>query len=100
MEIIKEFMTNYGMEMIYECLKFWKSRVEFVNDRYEIRNVTGTDEHHPYVSNDAYTNYCVKFIMGKFIELCKEFKFKVDKADLSAFEDIFLASSATSCTSL
>ena len=56
----RAFMMDYGMEIILECLKFWVSRVSLHGDRYEIREVTGTDEHHPYVDNDAYTNYCVK----------------------------------------
>ncbi len=85
----EDFMKNYGMEMIHECLKFWKCRVESRNGRYEILRVTGTDEHHPYVDNDAYTNYCVKFAFGKFLDLCEKFDYKITKSDYAAFKDIY-----------
>jgi len=66
-----DFLREYGMEMLTELCEFWKSRVELHNDRYEIRCVTGTDEHHPYVNNDAYTNYLVKFVLEKVTEYAK-----------------------------
>lgn len=84
----REFMVNYGMEMILECLKFWVSRVSLHGDRYEIREVTGTDEHHPYVDNDAYTNYCVKFAFDRFLALCKELSYEVEPALLAKMEEI------------
>ena len=58
----ERFLRGCGMEMMLECLRFWTSRVTKKNDRYEILRVTGTDEHHPYVDNDAYTNYCVQYL--------------------------------------
>ncbi len=66
-----DFLRDYGMEMLTELCEFWKSRVELHNGRYEIRCVTGTDEHHPYVDNDAYTNYLVKFVLEKVTEYAK-----------------------------
>ena len=84
----REFMVSYGMEMILECLKFWVSRVSLQGDRYEIREVTGTDEHHPYVDNDAYTNYCVKFAFDRFIALCKELSYEVDAELLAKMAEI------------
>jgi len=84
----REFMVNYGMEMILECLKFWVSRVSFNGEKYEIREVTGTDEHHPYVDNDAYTNYCVKFVFDRFLALCNELSYEVDSALLEKMRDI------------
>ena len=57
-------------------------------DRYEIREVTGTDEHHPYVDNDAYTNYCVKFAFDRFLALCKELSYEVEPALLAKMEEI------------
>jgi len=85
----EEFMKNYGMEMIHECLKFWRCRVVEKNGRYEILRVTGTDEHHPYVDNDAYTNYCVHFIFGKFLELTEKLGYKISKAEAAAFKHIY-----------
>lgn len=84
----REFMVNYGMEMILECLKFWVSRVSLQGNRYEIREVTGTDEHHPYVDNDAYTNYCVKFVFDRFAALCDELSYDVDSDLLAKMKEI------------
>ena len=84
----REFMLHYGMEMVLECLKFWASRVVYKNDRYEICKVTGTDEHHPYVDNDAYTNYCVKFAFDRFVSLCEELDYEVDPSFLEKAKDI------------
>lgn len=84
----REFMLEYGMEMILECLKFWISRVSLKGDRYEICRVTGTDEHHPYVDNDAYTNYCVKFAFDRFVSLCDELSYAVDGALIEKMKDI------------
>ena len=84
----REFMVNYGMEMILECLKFWVSRVNYNEGRYEICRVTGTDEHHPYVDNDAYTNYCVKFAFDRFIALCDELSYVVESTLLEKMKEI------------
>ena len=84
----RAFMMDYGMEIILECLKFWVSRVSLHGDRYEIREVTGTDEHHPYVDNDAYTNYCVKFAFDRFLALCKKLSYEVEPALLAKMEEI------------
>lgn len=84
----REFMVNYGMEIICECLKFWISRVTLKGDRYEICKVTGTDEHHPYVDNDAYTNYCVKFAFDRFISLCDELSYEVEPSLIEKMKDV------------
>lgn len=63
-----EFMKLYGMEMLYEIGRYWIDRVTYKNGRYEILDVTGTDEHHPYVDNDAYTNYETAFVLKKIVE--------------------------------
>lgn len=67
-----EFMQKYGLEIVWEVARYFSCRVEFVNDRYELRNVTGTDEHHPYVHNDAYTNYLAHMVMVKACEYFEE----------------------------
>ncbi len=69
------FMQDYGMEILYEIAKYWLDRVTFKNGRYEILNVTGTDEHHPYVDNDAYTNYETAFVLNKIIEYESKYDF-------------------------
>ncbi len=68
-----DFLKNYGMEIMTECCRYWADRVEYVNDRYELKRMTGTDEHHPYVDNDAYTNYLVKYVLEKTAEYCDKF---------------------------
>ena len=59
------FIREYGMEMLIEICRYWVSRVVFNEEkkRYEILQVTGTDEHHPYVDNNAYTNYSVHHVL-------------------------------------
>ncbi len=84
----REFMVSYGMEMIHACLEYWISRVTYRNDRYEICRVTGTDEHHPYVDNDAYTNYCVKFAFEQFLGLSRELGYPVEAAQRKKMEEI------------
>ncbi|MBQ7924149.1 MAG: glycoside hydrolase family 65 protein [Clostridia bacterium] len=84
----KEFLKNYGLELMHECLRYWTCRVVERNGRYEILQVTGTDEHHPYVDNDAYTNYCVQFIFTRFLALAKEFSYELTAAETQKFEDI------------
>lgn len=68
-----EFMRKYGLELLCETAEYWISRVELIDDRYEIRGVTGCDEHHPYVDNDAYTNYLVHYCLSKTRDICGKF---------------------------
>lgn len=81
----EEFLCDYGAEMLYEIARYWLDRVTFVNGRYEILNVTGTDEHHPYVDNNAYTNYETAFVLKKIIEYTEKYGFKEvrEKIDLT-----------------
>ena len=68
-----EFMITHGMEMLYEICKYWMSRVEKDERGYLINQVTGTDEHHPYVDNNAYTNYVVHYIAKRTLELTEQY---------------------------
>lgn len=54
----EKFLLEYGLEMIFECARFWASRVEYKKKKkiYEINNVIGPDEFHEDVNNNAYTN--------------------------------------------
>lgn len=87
----KDFMINYGIEMLIEILRYWQDRVTYTSNRYEIHNVTGTDEHHPYINNNAYTNYLVKHIFKESLNLLTE-EFKgikdISKTELNGFIDI------------
>ena len=85
-----DFMRDYGMEMLIEISEYWLSRVELVNGRYEIRKVTGCDEHHPFVDNDAYTNYLVHYCLSKTKELCKKFNMKYNLKTDDVCEKLYL----------
>lgn len=67
----KEFMIDYGVEMIMEVARFWESRVEYnkLFDRFEICRVIGPDEFHEHVNNNAFTNYMAKWTMKKSLEI-------------------------------
>ena len=52
------FMDTMGLEVLLETARFWVSRMTYnkEKDRYEILQVTGPDEWHEPVDNNAYTN--------------------------------------------
>lgn len=76
----KEFVIDYGMEMLLEICRYWVSRVVWnkEKERYEILQVTGTDEHHPYVDNNAYTNYSVYRVLTETLRLLEEYGSALD----------------------
>ncbi len=51
-----------GAEVILECARFYFSYIYFKADkgRYEVADVTGPDEYHERVNNNAFTNMVVK----------------------------------------
>lgn len=54
-------IVDGGDEIILECARFFNSFSYFKKDkdRYEFLDVTGADEYHERVNNDAYTNYMI-----------------------------------------
>ena len=66
----RKFLADQGMEMLIEICRYWCDRAEWDprNERYGIFQVTGTDEHHPYVDNNAYTNYSVVHVLKKTLK--------------------------------
>ena len=52
------FLFDYGVEILLETARFWKSRMQFDKKarRYEIRAVRGPNEYDTIVHNNAYTN--------------------------------------------
>ena len=85
-----DFMKNYGLEMLREIADYWVSRVEKKNDRYEILSVTGCDEHHPYVDNDAYTNYLVHYVLKNTDRLCRKFGVSTKDEWLQIADNLYL----------
>jgi len=51
----RQFMVQYGSEMIIEAARFLASRVTKRGDSYVYEHVTGPDEYHEDVTNNAYT---------------------------------------------
>ncbi|MDO4337359.1 MAG: hypothetical protein Q4C91_04625 [Eubacteriales bacterium] len=76
-----EFVKQYGMEILLEICRYWVSRVVWKEEknRYEILQVTGTDEHHPYVDNNAYTNYSVYRVLSAACRLLDEYGSELDE---------------------
>lgn len=74
------FLIEYGMEILLEICRYWISRVEWSSSHqyYGIYQVTGTDEHHPYVDNNAYTNYSVYHILKETKKLLEKYGDKLD----------------------
>ncbi len=70
------FIYNYGAEIVFETAKFWASRVEYdkADDLYHIDNVTGPDEFHVDVRDNAYTNYLAGWNLRYGAHIYREFK--------------------------
>ena len=77
------FLKEKGFEMIVEALKYFMSRSTEKEGMYHLLSVTGTDEHHDYVDDDAYTNYQVRFVAKRFLDLADRLGYAIDE-DLKA----------------
>jgi nigerose phosphorylase len=58
----ESLLTNGGAEVIWECARFFYSYTYYnsVKQRFEILDVTGPDEYHERVNNNAFTNALIK----------------------------------------
>lgn len=67
-----------GAAVILECARFFCSYVYFKpdKDRYEILDVTGPDEYHERVANNAFTNFLVRETLAIALQLLEGFKLK------------------------
>ena len=81
------FMKEMGMEMIEEILLYFISRSTFFEGQYHLLNVTGTDEHHDYVNDDAYTNYSLHYVLSEFIKLIDEFDYPLKNTAMKELID-------------
>ncbi len=59
----ESILFDGGAEIILETARFYYSYAYFKKDknRYELLDVTGPDEYHERVANNAFTNYMVKY---------------------------------------
>ncbi|MFC1937890.1 trehalose-phosphatase [Chloroflexota bacterium] len=74
-----EYLCQYGVEMFLEIARFWASiaRYNRLLGRYEIHRVMGPDEYHdaypdadgPGISNNAYTNIMVVWVLCRALEM-------------------------------
>lgn len=57
------FLDDMGLEILLQTARFWASRAKYnaEKDRYEILKVTGPDEWHEPVDNNAYTNHLARW---------------------------------------
>ncbi|WP_303908071.1 HAD-IA family hydrolase [Thiohalomonas denitrificans] len=60
-----EFLQTAGAEILLETARFWASRCVADGGRYHIRGVTGPDEYHHTVNDNAYTNWMARFNLEK-----------------------------------
>ncbi len=72
-----DFMSDYGLEIIFETARFWASRVRYDRDRgYVIEKVIGPDEYHEHVNNNFFTNLMAKYnlLLGvKYFKLSRKY---------------------------
>lgn len=86
----RKYMEKYGLETLSAIADYWASRAEYKNGRYEICGVTGCDEHHPYVDNDAYTNYLVKYVLDETTNLCRDFEREISEKWVEVSKKLYL----------
>ncbi|MGQ9425570.1 HAD-IA family hydrolase [Gilvimarinus sp. F26214L] len=63
----ESFMFEQGLEILAECARFWCSRVDR-EESFHIRAVTGPDEYHHTVNDNAYTNWMAHFNLRNALE--------------------------------
>lgn len=83
----KDFLIEYGFEMIEEIIKYFISRSTLIDNQYHLNNVTGTDEHHDYVNNDAYTNIILKYVLDESLRLMNEMHYNPSKIELNLIKE-------------
>ncbi|MFZ2539722.1 MAG: glycosyl hydrolase family 65 protein [Oscillospiraceae bacterium] len=88
-----EFFDNIGIEIFVETARFWVSRLELNENenRYEIHKVTGPDEWHEPVNNNAYTNHLAKWNITKALEVLSSYKTQKPQIYSKLKEKIFLS---------
>lgn len=65
-----DILLNGGAETVWECARFFYSYAYYnpLKQRYEILDVTGPDEYHERVNNNAFTNAMVKLTLSIALE--------------------------------
>lgn len=82
----QDFMDRYGYELIFDCAKFWLSRLEPGEDGLlHINDVVGPDEYKEHVNDNAFTNYMARWNIQKAIKYAE--LLQREKAELYAALD-------------
>jgi nigerose phosphorylase len=70
-----------GAEVILECARFFYSYAYFKKgkNRFEVLDVTGPDEYHERVNNNAFTNSAVKYSLDTALRVVELLKAKDDR---------------------
>ena len=69
----QDYMDRYGYELIFDCAKFWLSRLEPGEDGLlHMNDVVGPDEYKEHVDDNAFTNYMARWNMQKAVEYAKQ----------------------------
>lgn len=66
----KNYLTEYGLEVLIGIARFWAQRVNFSKEKnkYVILGVTGPNEYENNVNNNWYTNMFASWCLGYAIE--------------------------------
>lgn len=72
----EEFMESMGAEILLQTARFWSSRMTWNGEkqRYEILQVTGPDEWHEPVDNNAFTNHLARWNILTAIGLLRKYQ--------------------------
>ncbi len=91
----KEYLKNYGFDVILAIARFWASRVHFSKraGKYMIHGVTGPNEYENNVNNNWYTNRMAAWCLSYACETAKTVKSRwselnLTQAELKNFEKI------------
>lgn len=77
----KDFMQNYGLEMLVEISKFLLTRGQYNQDgtKFSFYGVMGPDEFQMMVNHNTYTNFMAKKTFDYLLELIDSKEYKLDK---------------------
>ncbi len=88
----EDFLINKGLKINLEVMRYFANKLEKIDGKYHLNNVTGTDEHHPYINDNAYTNYTINYIFNESMKYIKKYslieKLNIMKEEEQLFIDI------------
>lgn len=76
----REFLFDYGMEILLETARFWTDRVDRdENGAYHLLNVMGPDEYSPMTKDNGFTVRMVKYNLDSAVEMAELMKGEAPK---------------------